>query len=230
MLLGEADLGLHASPLPCPAPSPVLLEADQDSSQCNNASFMDVILFIEFNNTWYRGFNYLRPDSIILLLNLNLSNDCLKQGLRVSAGATHCIQHLHYPSSPPKNSPWGTAHFIKALVPPTVSPTCSACAAQGRSSQPCLDAHTYTGWAGRALSLIRRIANPHAYTNLCQGARQKQNDKSLNVVVTAFVLTKAKSKTSSEHATFLGINILSIFSWILKATKSFRPLSRATSL
>lgn len=92
---------------------------------------------------------------------------------------------------------------------------CSVFAAQVRSlcqgSQPCLDAHTHTGWAGRTLSLSRRIANPHAYIKLCQGARQKQQDKSLNVAVSTFVLTKAKSKTSSEHASYLGINILSIF-------------------
>lgn len=76
--------------------------------------------------------------------------------------------------------------------------------------QSCLGAHTHTGWAGRTLSLSR-IANPHAYIKLCHGARQKQQDKSLNVAVGAFVLTKAKSKTSSEHAGYLGVNILSIF-------------------
>lgn len=176
---------------------------------------MDVILFREFKNTRYRGFNHLCPASIILLLNLNLSNDFLKQGLRVSAGAARCIQHLHHPSSPQKIAlerlHTSSRQWCLPLCLPG-HPMCSVCAAQVRNSQPCLDAHTHTGWAGRTLSLIRRIANPHAYINLCQGARQKQQDfKCLNVAVSAFVLTKGKSKTGSEHASYLGINILSIF-------------------
>lgn len=71
--------------------------------------------------------------------------------------------------------------------------------------------HTHMGWAGRTLSLTRRNASSHGYIKLCHGARQKQHDKSLNVAVSAFVLTKAKSKKSSENASYLDINILSIF-------------------
>lgn len=222
-LLREAELGLHASHLPCPAPSPAPLEADQDSSRCNNASFMDVIFFVEFINIWYREFSYLHPASIILLLNLNLSRDCLNQGLKVGIGAAHCVQHLHHPSSPQKIPLEGlhtsSRHWCLPLWLPG-HPMCSVFAAQVRSpcqgSQHCLDAHTQKGWVGRTLSLIRRIANPHGYIKLGHGARQEQQDKCLNVAVSAFVLTKAKSKASSEHARYLGINILSIFSWILK--------------
>lgn len=147
----------------------------------------------------------------------------------MGAGAAHRVQRLHHPSSPQKkplrdfrtSRHWCLPLWLPARPSPVLCVCCS-----GQQPVPGLTAlpgsHTHMGWAGRTPSLTRRNASSHGYIKLCHGARQKQHNKSLNVAVSAFVLTKAKSKTSSENASYLDINILSIFFWILKNLVSIR--------